>query len=294
MIILFFLMSQQYDFEDLYNTATTSLVQFHEEQKAAFDTLVKLGQDSLYADTTLTCLVDRFDTKSAIERHRLKDLFKAVGSGAIPWIVERIDERGSDAEDRHLKQSLWVLGEIGGEDIVAPVGEFIDDSSWQVRSSSFTALGKSKSLKARELIIEGLNDSIAWVRKSAYYALSEIVQAGDIPHLVQGIEDPYYGVRYAALHGLVRLDSSACAVLNDVAQSSELSAFYGVYGLCEINPSSEMCRFFAEFDSPYVRFLVYSACDSIADLEAYLQQEEDSLLRNFIQQKKLEMENRVE
>jgi|GEM_PF-1111603 len=294
MVIILLLISQPLDLERLYNSATTLLVQFQEEQKASFDSLIELGQDSVYADTTLAYLVEQFDTKSAIERHRLKDIFKAIGPGAISAITMRIDERGKDVEDRRLKQSLWVLGEIGGDSIVKPVGRFISDSSWSIRSGAFTALGKSKSSGAHGLIIQGLDDSIAVVRKSAYYALSQIASEKDIRFLVQGLDDPYYGVRYAALHGLVMMDSLAYDALTDIARSSGYNAFYAIKGLCTIGPSSEVWGIGVQNRSEQVRFLVYSMCEEVAALRGYLEQEDNKILRNCIQRRIGEIESQVD
>lgn len=282
MILVLLLACQMYDFDSLYNTATTLLVQFQEEQKMAFDTLVELARDSAYADTALVFLVDRFDTKSAIERHRLKDIFKAIGPAAIPAIVRRIDHRGSDAEDRHLSQSLWVLGEIGGDSIVEPVSGFVHDNNWHIRSSAFTALGKSKSVRARDFIVSGLHDTIDPVRKSAYYALSEIASLPDIPYLKIGIEDPFYGVRYAALKGLVALDSAAHTALVDIAETSEQGMFYAVLGLCSIDHIDEALNNLTPSASAYVRFQVYNACDDIVRLRELLEQEEETILENCI------------
>lgn len=279
-----------YDFEKLYNTATTLLVQFQKEQKAAFATLVMLGQDSLYKDTTLAFLVDQFDTKSASERHRLKDIFKAIGPSALPAIMSRLDYRGSDDEDRHLSQALWVLGEIGGDSIVDPVSRFVQDSSWHIRSNAFTALGKSRSSQAHDFILLGLNDTITPVRKSAFYALSEIASPPDIPYFARGIIDPYYGVRYAAVKGLIALDSSAHAALVDLAGSSDQGTFYAVYGLIDAGKIKEALQIFDPSAPVYVRFLVYNVCEDTASLRSWLEQEEETILQNCIRRKIIEVE----
>lgn len=293
MIVLIFLLSQPFDLEVLYNTATTLLVQFQNEQKISFDSLIVLGQDSVYAETTLAYLVDQFDTKSAIERHRLKDIFKAIGPSAIPAITERIEERGEDGENRRLKQSLWVLGEIGGDSIVQPVGHFIGDTSWHIRSSAFTALGKSQAAAARDFIVKGLSDSIAPVRKSAYYALSEIATEQDLARFMQGINDPYYGVRYSALHGLMQLDTLAYESLAENVHTSAYKSFFGIYGLCSVMSSSQVCCEIVQKGPGHVRFIVYSLSKDVEMLQKYLEQEGDQLLRNCILRRIGELEDDV-
>ena len=76
MIFLLFIINQNIDFEDFFDKATTSLVQFQAVKDSAFEKLVKMGRDSLLTDTTIDFLISKFDTKSGRERHTLKDIFK--------------------------------------------------------------------------------------------------------------------------------------------------------------------------------------------------------------------------
>src|SRR4030042_783272 len=144
MLIVLFFINQNPDLQKLYNHATTSLVQFKTEKDTAFNQLINMAQDTIYEDTIMYFLISQFDTKSASERHALKDMMLKIGIRAISFIVDKIDYRGRDIEDRCLNKSLWVLGEIGGEGVVEPAARFIDDVSWQFRSNAYTNLGKSR------------------------------------------------------------------------------------------------------------------------------------------------------
>ena len=94
-----------------------------------------MGKDPATADTTIVFLLSKFDTKSSIERHTLKDILKEIGISAVKWIVHKLEYRGSDDEARALKQSLWVLGEIGGVVVVEVIfgypglGKYIYDAA---------------------------------------------------------------------------------------------------------------------------------------------------------------------
>lgn len=193
------------DLQALYDKATTGLVNFQSVKDSAVVQFVKLGSDSLTTDTIVAFLVSKFDTKSSIERHALKNMLKDIGEIAIPGIVAGIGYRGSDTEARALKQSLWVLGEIGGVDIIEPAIRYINDQDWAIRSAAFTTLGKSGSYAAMPDICRGLDDKVALVRKSAFHAMSVIATEREVAHLVRGLGDPFYGVRYAALSGLRRI-----------------------------------------------------------------------------------------
>jgi HEAT repeat protein len=228
MILISFLLFSHVDvdLEQLYQTATTRLVNFSAAKDSAMQEFVLLGTDSLTSDTTIRFLVSKFDTKSSVERQTLKDILKDIGPRAIKWIVRGLDGRGSDDEARSLKESLWILGEIGGVHIVEPVAPYINDSAWAVRSAAFTALGQSKSYEAINYVIKGLVDSIALVRKSSYYALSELATEREMPFLLTGLSDEFYGVRYAALSGIRRLGACEFLIFEHLGGSETNDYFY--------------------------------------------------------------------
>lgn len=282
MIFFLLALSQEIDLEDLYNKATTLLVQFETEQESAFTLLIDLGKDTLDADTTIAFLVSNFDTKVGRARHRMKDIFKEIGEPAIKGIVNNIHYRGSDEEARSLKQSLWILGEIGSDKIIEPVSRFINDGQWQIRSGAFTALGKSKSRDARSVILQGLDDPIEVVRKSAYYALSQIASIDDLEYLFKGLGDDFYGVRYAAAQGLVNIGSAGSAVLLDQVGKNDKEDYYLLTILCQLDIPEEDIYGLIEYVEPEARFLIYDICQNEALLDRFLEIENNVLLRNFL------------
>jgi len=285
MIFFLLALNQNIDLDDLYNEATTLLVQFQTEQESAFARLVALGQDSVFADTTIAFLVAHFDTKIARERHRMKDILKEIGEPAIDGIVDKIEYRGSDQELRSLKQSLWVLGEIGSDKIIEPVSHFIDDEDWQIRSNVYTALGKTKSRKALSFILQGLIDPIEVVRKSAYYALSAIATIDETDQLLNGLGDDHYGVRYAAMQGLVNIGSGISAVLLNKVGEHDMKDYYILSVLCQLEiPEQELINLVKRV-KPQARILIYEMCQDHAVLSILKEEENNVFLRNFLLEK---------
>ncbi len=282
MIFILIIFNQTINFEELYHTATTLLVQFEAEKDSAFETLITLGKDSLLADTTIDFLVSCFDTKVARKRHRLKDIFKEIGEPAIKGIVKKIGYRGSDEESRSLSQSLWVLGEIGGDSIVESVARFIDDEQWWIRSGAYTALGKSKSKNALPYILQGLNDSIRSVRKSAYYALSRIATESEIPYLIQGLDDEFFGVRYAAVDGLLRIGDVTINFLIDAVGESRLKDYFIFKTLSQLNVEKDEIMKFTQHDDPVIRHIIYEGCEDKTILNLSLEYEKNELLKNYL------------
>ncbi len=288
MLLVFVFFSQDLDLQHIYDYATTSLVQFKTEKDSAFSRLISLAQDSLYEDTVMDYLISQFDTKSASERHALKDMMLKIGSSSIPFIVSRIDYRGSDVEDRCLKQSLWVLGEIGGEEIVEPAARFIDDRSWSIRSNAYTALGKSKSAEAVPYILNGLDDSIASVRKSAYYALSDLATIDQLEILIKGLSDEFYGVRYACVKGLKHIGAPAIEGIEAALVKKQDKYFY-LAALVQIPEAQDRVYKYLNAADAATRYLIYEHSKEITMLEMAAEWETNFLLREYISIKTKEL-----
>ncbi|MGD8978800.1 MAG: HEAT repeat domain-containing protein [candidate division WOR-3 bacterium] len=282
MILLLFLCCNiGVDLEHLYDLATTRLVSFRTVKDSAMQEFVSLASDSQTQETTVVFLLSKFDTKSAVERHTLKDIFKLIGESAIPLIVNELDYRGSDAESRSLKQSLWVLGEIGTAQIVEPVALYIHDEQWSVRSGAYTALGKSRSVAAIDYVLEGVDDSVTLVRKSAYHALSELATEQQLPHLLRGLSDPFYGVRYAALSGVRRLKLQE--EMPKTLVDDEIGQFFTIAAM----DSNEVWHVFNErFESvsPPARKVMYGMLGA-PQLEQALRNETHPLLKSYLKQR---------
>jgi len=223
---MLFFFCAEVDLEHLYDRATTRLVVFTSVKDSAMQDFVSMGKDPMTSDATIRFLVSKFDTKSSVERHTLKDILEGIGPASIDLITREMDWRGTDEEARSIKQSLWILGEIGTAQIVEPVGRFTKDDAWSVRSAAFTALGKSGSNTAVEHVLDGLKDTIALVRKSAYYALSEIATEQEMPFLLAGLTDPYYGARYAALSGIRRLKQDGLIFFEQLVDDETRNYFF--------------------------------------------------------------------
>ncbi len=285
MILLFFLLTQNIGYEYLYYSATILEVQFKDEKDSAFAKLIELARDSLYADTTMNFLISKFDSKHGRERHGLKDLFVELGEPAVEYIVAHIDYRGSDEESRALKQSLWVLGEIGGEAYIDAVGEFTNDKLWQVRSGAYTTLGKSESPKARPYVLHGLDDADPSVRKSAFYALNEIATDNEIDVLIHGLGDPSYGVRYAAVKGLVNLGDAVIAPLFEIFGNDDFTDFFVARVLGELNSLDFDRSPLHTHPKTEVRFAYYDACTDTHHLKEAQKSEENERLKAYLQRK---------
>lgn len=285
MILLFFLLTQDIDYEYLYYSATILEVQFKDEKDSAFAKLIELARDSLYADTTMNFLISKFDSKHGRERHGLKDIFVELGEPAVEYIVAHINYRGSDEESRALKQSFWVLGEIGGEAYIDAVGSFINDEQWQVRSGAYTALGKSESPKARPYVLHGLDDADPSVRKSAFCALTEIATDNEIDVLIQGLGDSSYGVRYAAVKGLVNLGDTVIEPLFGIFGDDEFTDFFVARVLGALDSLDFDRSPLYAHPQQAVRFAYYNTCADTQHLKEAQKSEENEHLKAYLQRK---------
>ena len=287
-IILLLIIHQDIDFEDLYNKATTSLVQFQAVKDSAVEEFIRLGKDSLFSDIITDFLVSKFDTKSAMEQHTLKNILKELGDRSIEGIVKKINYRGSDETARCLAQSLWILGEIGSEAIIEPTASFIHDEKWQIRSAAYTALGKVKTPLVLPYALQGLDDSISVVRKSAYYALAQIATPNEISYLIAGLGDQFYGVRYTAYEGLLRIGDQAWLPLVQALGDGSLTNYFILKALVQLDPNDkakkDLLKFLDKSAVP-IRLLIYEGIQDRKSLRFFLKSEQDALLRNYLNKK---------
>lgn len=269
------------DLQALYDKATTGLVNFQSVKDSAVAEFVELGSDPSTTDTVVAFLVSKFDTKSSVERHTLKNILKEIGETAIEGIVARIDYRGSDAEARALKQSLWVLGEIGGVRIIEPAVRFVDDVDWSVRSGAYTTLAKSCSYAAMPHIYRGLDDTVALVRKSAFHAMSVTATEREVAYLVRGLGDPFYGVRYAALSGLREVGTTV--FYPEMLQGDVIDDFFVMCTIAEGNLTPELEELIISLPLA-VRKAAYATL-SKKDVMIVLQEEPHPLLVKYLKKR---------
>ena len=279
LVIFLFFANISIDLEELYDKATTRLVSFQAVKDSAVEEFVSLGKDSATADTVLAFLNAKFDTKSSIERHTLKNILKEIGPPAIRSIASNMDYRGSDSEARSLKQSLWVLGEIGDEQIIEPVRHFTGDRAWAVRSGAFTALGKTKSCKILPYLMEGLDDTVALVRKSAFFALSEIATERELHYLLRGLGDEFYGVRYAALSDVKKAGADTVWLTEELGDN-DIKDYFVISTLTHLDIDHGIEEFVLAA-SPAVRKAVYGILSESQLIKA-LARENHPLLKQYI------------
>lgn len=284
-MLLFFLCANlTVNYDALYDSATTALVKFTAVKDSAIHRFIALGKDPLTADTTIHYLISKFDTKSAIARHAIKDVIKGIGPSAIPVIADHLDERGTDEEARALKQALWVLEEIGDTAIVGPVSPYAADADWHVRSAALTALGKSRSRAAVPFIIPALTDTVNTVRKSAYAALSQLATEKEISYLLRGLDDEHYGVRYAALAGIRKVGVQALAAVRTELETRDKDRYFLLAALAAIG-RDPLDPAIIHRVTPAERWAFYSNCEDSERLAPSLSVEDHDILLNYLEER---------
>jgi HEAT repeat protein len=183
--------------DSLFLIATSGEVMFKDLVQPAIDSLAAMGVDAVPP------LVDKLDTKSARERVTLMQIFKKIGSPAVPHLVAALRVGDGLAVER----ACMALGEIADSAAAVPLAAIAGHKRWQVREQALGALGRVKSSRGADAVIAGITDTIGLVRKSAAVACGQLRLGTAIGPLVHMLGDVFYGARMCAATALSTLDT---------------------------------------------------------------------------------------
>jgi len=151
-------------------------------------------------------LVSKLSTEDARERQALDDIFKRIGSPAVPALIEAL---GTDNLDQ-LRNTARCLGEIGDKSATSSLLPLFDHDNHTVRSTAVTSVGKCHDSSAVDNCISLLSDQAEPVRKSAAVALGRIGDARAVHSLIAALEDTHFSVRMSAVRALTSIGDRAC------------------------------------------------------------------------------------
>lgn len=202
------------------------------------DSYIKdLGVEATYYE-------DAWGTNDKIRR--AKEQLRRAGSGAVPLLLEALEEKGDsyrwtydkekdafyrpDENERRRKRVVEVLGNIGEPASVSPLADIaIDNSENQtLRKDAVIALGRIGTLEALQTIISLSNDDDYEVREGAAYALRFFDNPGAIVALKELVYDSKVDVMVTAVSSLryfedPDLDKITCDLLKDYYYQGRLA-----------------------------------------------------------------------
>ena len=208
--------------DSLFPIASSGVVMYRDLVEPAMDSIAALGAEAA------PILIDKFTTKSARERHTIKNILKRIGKPAVPHLVRAL----SFSDGLVVQRVCWTLGEIADSSSVEPLMAVTDHGRWQVRDEALGALGDIGDSRASEVMLRAYDDPVGQVRKSASVATGKIALLEAVPMLVNMLGDEFYGARMSAMEALLKLDTpTVVTALTDSLGSA--NAFVGNLG-CQI------------------------------------------------------------
>ena len=130
-------------------------------------------------------------------RKQLVEALGAVGTPAVPPLIQALGDRNSDVR----AAACWALGEIGDRRAVPPLIQALRDGYSNVRAAACEALVKIGAPAVPHLI-QALRDGNSDVRWAACRALGAIGDRQAVPPLIQALGDGDSDVRAAACRAL--------------------------------------------------------------------------------------------
>lgn len=184
--------------DSLFVIASAGEVQYQALVEPAIDSIAAMGPE------VVPILVDKYDTRSARERHTINNILRKIGHEATPYLVQAL--RRPDGET--VSRVCWTLGYIKDSASVEPLMQVTDHERWQVRDNALDALGKIGHRDADPVVLAGMTDTIGQVRKAASVAAGRLGIDSAAAVLVHLLADEFYGARMSAMESLLRLDSA--------------------------------------------------------------------------------------
>ena len=203
--------------DSLFKFATTKTIYFQDYVQPSKEALGEIGEPAV------PYLVDKMNTQDARTMWALVDIFKIIGTPAVPAVVEAIG-----AEDNYKRRlAVRVLGEMKDTTAVEGLLQYADDPDFRIRSGVLNALGKIGDPRGVEPSVIGLSDDDYLVRTSAAISLSMLADPATIDPLLKSLSDEYYGVRFKAAEALWNIGQPSVKPVKSALESRhDTSAFY--------------------------------------------------------------------
>ncbi|HKK20241.1 MAG TPA: HEAT repeat domain-containing protein [candidate division Zixibacteria bacterium] len=184
--------------DSLFVIASSGEIKYQKLVQPAIDRIAAIGVDAV------PLLVDKMTTKSARERLTITNILKKIGSPAVPYLVQSLN----NPDPLIVQRVCYALGDIRDTAATMPLTRETTDPVWQVREQSLDALGKLADMRAESAVVGGLTDTIGQVRKAATVAVGRIGIEKSVVQLVHILGDDFYGARMSAVDALMKMDTS--------------------------------------------------------------------------------------
>ena len=193
--------------DSLFVIASSGELKYRDLLEPAMEEIASLGKD------VVPILVDKLDTKSARERLTLNNIFKKIGSDAVPYLITSL----KNPTGLIVERVCTALGDIKDTSAVEPLISVSRHSRWQVRDQAVGAFGDIGSKKADDAVLYAFTDDIGQVRKAAAVSSGQLKIIEAVPQLIHQLGDDFYGARMSAYEALTKLDTAF--VIEKIADS---------------------------------------------------------------------------
>ncbi len=196
--------------DSLFVIASSGELKYRDLIKPTIEEMAELGK------VIVPILVDKLETKSARERLTIINIFKKIGSDAVPYLISSL----KNPNGLIVQRVCWALGDLKDSSAVDALMAVSNHSRWQVRDQAIGACGDIADNKADDVVLSALKDEIGQVRKAAAVSTGKMHIIEAVPQLIHLLGDDFYGARMSAAEALLKLDSTyVTELLSDSLQS---------------------------------------------------------------------------
>ena len=238
--------------DELFIKASSGEVQYRDLVEPSKEELIEMGIDAVPR------LITKLSSEDARERHTLADIFKGIGSSAVPALVKALDTDNLYT----LRNAARCLGEIGDKRATHALLPLFFHENHSVRSTAVTSVGKCHDSSAVDKCILLLGDTVETVRKSASVALGRIEDARAVSSLIDALEDVHFSVRMSAVKSLTVIGEVACDDLIDRYDTlSDLAKYlaFDIWAGNKYKPARKILERETKSEDRYLRsFAIYA------------------------------------
>jgi hypothetical protein len=144
---------------------------------------------------------EQLNTTDGLALRAIQAVFEKNTEIAVPMFTAMLDSLSG----RRLRNTVYLLGEAGGEEARLPLEALLSSDTLSVRLSVVQALGSIGNPASLERIISLASDSSERMRRQVAVTLAGLGDSSAIPVLEEMSEDWFLDVRTAALKALETL-----------------------------------------------------------------------------------------
>jgi HEAT repeat protein len=146
-----------------------------------------------------------FDIPGEMNQRRVADTLFAFGTGAIPQLLEVLDNRDALYSVNGVEVAARALGQLRAQEAVSPLIQLLTHPEFRVRLNAIRALGQIGDPAATDAVARCAQDPAWEVRNAVMRTLGQLRATKCVSDIAEALRDESWWVRFSAAEALWQL-----------------------------------------------------------------------------------------